>query len=442
MVVHIAVHMGGGAGKAISGLVCSVPKNRQRHVILLLEEPKDWSYVNVCRENGIEVCLYERTETYKMEKLLNQADIIVINWWGNPVMAGFMRKVLWNISARWIFWFHVNGCSYPYIPFLMADAADMALFTSPYSFENRLWTEEERKQIEGSAEILYGMGQFQPGDIQAKTDYESDIFHIGYVGTVSYAKMSRSFLDVIEAVYGKIKGLRVTLAGECTEEIKQEIAERNMDHIITCVGKVKDVYRYYRQFDILLYLLEENNYGTTENVLLESMAVGLPVVVFNHPVEKNVVRDRESGFVAADPAEAVGIVTDLALDTEARRQIGTSAREYVCQNYSMDKNGQFYLEAIKKVLKSEKKPYPFEEIMGNSPWEWFVNFTGENKTKFQQLCQGIEDKSDNWTEWFQELDPIYTGDQKGSVYHYLQYFPYDENLKYVAEALKNRRSGG
>ena len=172
-ILHIAAHLGGGAGKAISGIAIQGQQLfSDTHRILLLQQPEKDGYVKECDAQGIEIQLW--TGDYE---LLRWADVIVVSWWNHPAMAAFLQE-LRRISAPLLLWSHINGCHYPILPYDFASAFDGIMITSPYTLQNPHWRVSERQAIQ--AEIVWGIGRFAPENIPVKTGYQNkDIFTIG-----------------------------------------------------------------------------------------------------------------------------------------------------------------------------------------------------------------------------------------------------------------------
>ena len=152
-ILHITAHLGGGAGKAISGTALQGQRQfGDTHRILLLQEPEKSGYVQACRDGGVGTAVWSGDKSQ-----LDWADVIAVSWWNHPTMAQFLHD-LPPLSTPLVLWSHVNGCHYPYLPFRLAEQFDEVLFTSPFSLENPAWTDTERLQIRERAQIVYGMG--------------------------------------------------------------------------------------------------------------------------------------------------------------------------------------------------------------------------------------------------------------------------------------------
>ena len=62
-VLHITAHLGGGAGKAISGILKYL--NQYENTVLLLDEPTETKYVECCKSNGVNVAVAPSKREYE-----------------------------------------------------------------------------------------------------------------------------------------------------------------------------------------------------------------------------------------------------------------------------------------------------------------------------------------------------------------------------------------
>lgn len=81
-ILHISAHLGGGAGKAISGLIKSTNESKISHEIVVLEQLEKTTYLNDIIANDIKVV--HLTDIKNLELYFDEFDLIVINWWNHP----------------------------------------------------------------------------------------------------------------------------------------------------------------------------------------------------------------------------------------------------------------------------------------------------------------------------------------------------------------------
>lgn len=418
-------------GKAISGICVSSSKVYQTSIVLL-EEPSDCFYVNQARKNGISV--YVMPEYNQLDKLISMADIVIINWWGHPLMIRFLQNFPQKL-CRCIIWNHVNGCTYPYLPFSFLSKFSRIMFTSSYSYSNNLWSEYERERIIDSSAVVYGMGNFIPSDIKPKTNYlHGEKFVIGYFGTIDYAKINRNFLDYYEEVIKSIPNIKVCMLGHVSDEIQREITARNLVAHFELPGYVENIEDYIYQFNAFAYLLKPENYATTENALLESMAYGIPIVVLDNDLEKHIIKNDVNGYVVSDVNEFREKITFLH-DMQNAERIGHSARAFVIKEYSLDDNMARYDVICQAVLSENKKIYEFTDILGDDGYEAFAYFSQDVGNSIKEMA------CNNSTDIYEQINPIFCSANKGSLYQYFRYYPNDERLHAMVDFLRRNGKG-
>ena len=434
-VLHIATHLGAGAGKAIAGIaIQSQQEFPDEHRILLLQQPEDPAYLQQCRENHVAVQVWEGTSDF-----LNWADVIVISWWNHPVMAGFLRSFSQQ-SSPILLWSHVNGCHYPFLTCQFAKTFDGILFSTPYSFDNPAWTESELQEIKESAGVVFGMGQFDPQSMEPKADYSSSgDFIIGYVGTLNYGKLHPAFTDFCKAVYARVPQARFVMAGNCDAQLERDIQAAGLADRFTFPGYIKDVFSLMRTFDVFAYPLNPEHYGTTENVLLEVMACGVPPVVLRQNVEQFIVPQVEE-HLADSPEQYARRIEYLWRHPVQRAALGCKAREHVITRYDLAENIFRFRAACEKARENPKNNYDFS-FLGESPWQWLLYCAGENnrfhleaaRTSLESGAPAAEEEA---LCHLRACPPIFWETRKSSVRHFAAVYPEDKTLQRFKQVME------
>lgn len=407
-VLHITVHLGGGAGKAIVGIADPTD------AIILLEKPQKEYWLYEARKKGVPVFI--EPDALELETLIRDSDIIVMNWWGHPLMAQFAADFP-DISCRLALYCHVNGCVYPYLPFSFLNEFDVIMFTTPYSYENPLWTDRERSAIEKKSGVVYGMGKFEPEEFVPRDSYErKDIFEVGYIGTLNYAKLNPDFVKYCEAAAEGIGNIRFVLAGDMAEDVRNDIAESRIADKFEYLGYVDNTENYYKRIDVMGYLLNEYNYATTENVLLEAMAYAVPIVALCQGVERCILENNSGGCLVNGMEEYADAVAQLYLSEKERKASGEIARKLCAEKYSYRKNKKTYEGMLYKCMKMSKRVHHIACLAGKKPYEWLLFFAGQDLNTFRN------DSAD-----------VFMQESKGSVSQYLKYFPMDQGLRSVSD---------
>ncbi|MDR1592212.1 MAG: glycosyltransferase [Prevotellaceae bacterium] len=333
-ILHIAAHMGAGAGKAIGGL--AVADKANTHSIYLLNTPLKMNHIEFCRANNISV--YIGTS---LDDLLADCDTAVFSWWNHKSLDELLKQFP-ECSCKKVVWMHQNGVTSPPLPQMYVDFADVLLITSEFS------RQDPRLKV---AVLVYGFGKFEPERYVYKTDYRQvgDKFIIGYLGEPGYKKLPRNYLDYCTAVIKRIPNVRFVLAGQGSEELIVDVHSRGLTEYIDFIGWIDDIQKLLVNFDVFGYLLQSNTYATTENTILEAMSAGLPCVISREPLGRYLLKDGDSGFLVSTPDEYAQAMVRLANDESLRRTFGKTAREFVSKKYNLPDNLMRFNAALKGI---------------------------------------------------------------------------------------------
>ena len=421
-ILHITAHMGGGAGKAVSGLVLECASTYQdiEQRLLILEMPKKKKYVDMLHKVGIDIVIGNEAE---MCDGVAWADVIVVSWWNHPLMSRLLVKIS-EQKCRLVMWVHVNGCSYPYLPYDFANIPEMLFVTTQYTLDNPLWTEEEKRQITQKTELISGIGDFKPEAIVPRERYELEgKFVVGYVGTLNYAKLHKDYLAYCQAAIARIPDIHFLMVGDDNSMLQEEIIQNGLSEYFSFTGYVDDIFGQYVHMDVLGYLLNADNYGTTENVILEAMAVGLPVVVCDNGPESYIVKQGINGYLVGSPIEYAQYLDELYKSASLRHQLGQNARDYVVREYSIEHTSSKFMESIDRLMDKPKSLHDFKGVIGTSVFEWFKYFTGSDKPFFDHI---MDFDNEERKKFFQHCKPIYKEQSKSSIRHFLSYYECEE----------------
>jgi hypothetical protein len=349
-ILHIAEHLGDGAGKAIGGLARMGNNGGNRHQILLLDEPRKLNHVNRCRDAGVDILTRDAAK-----EAIEAADVVILNWWGGIHTDTFLEEFP-EVPCRMLLWSHKNGYFDPPLSDALVDVCNGLLATTPWTLENPHWQE--------NGTLVWGFGDFKPHALTPKTDYSlKDKFVIGCTGTPGYKKLPRNFLDYCKSVTERIPNAYFILAGETSEELKNDIVRSGMESRFALTGWVSGVNALLRTFDVFGYLLRSDTFATTENAVLEAMAAALPVVVSKSPLGKYLLEDGSSGFLADNPEEYGRIMENLYNDKGLRTRAGVAAREYAINVYCAEENLRRFNDACVAIMATQKMVRVFKECI-------------------------------------------------------------------------------
>lgn len=438
-ILHIAAHMGAGAGKAVSGMAISDKTNEHR--ILLLDQPEKYEHIKRCEQNNVHVRICPTAEEERDE--IAKADVVVVNWWHHPLIYKTLMNIA-GIPSRLVLWCHVNGLNYPELNPRFTSCFDACMFTSKRSFENKSWTIQEKNEIYEKAILVYGMGDFRPEKFPQKNDYnrKQGEMRVGYVGSLDYAKIHPDFAGWLRAAIEKNNDICFELAGDVTDKLRQDVIEQELSDYVKFLGFREDIRELLPQWDAFIYLLNPCNFATTENALLEAMACGLPVVVSNGNVEQSIIEDHEDGILTGDKESFAVQLDRLSKNYELRKTLGQRARANIIRKYDMRKNLLRFDSVVQNAANGYKKQHDFKKIIGAEPFDWFLFGCGIEDAKKIEYLSTVDPESADCEEVRKKvasLESIFKGKAKASVSQYHEYFPYDRKLENLTSIIKRNQ---
>lgn len=424
-VLHITAHLGGGVGKALSGLVAqeSISGSGVKHLIVCLEEPEKSQFVDRVRRYGGEVIV--RPSMDRLEKLMEDSDIVQLEWWNHPATI----KYLCSMSIppiRLLTWCHVSGLHTPIIPKQLILASHIFLFTSQCSFESK----EVMSLIPEFGDrlgVVSSSGGFIGLPEPRKRANES--ISTGYFGSLNFAKLHPRYIEYLAAV--EIPGFKVKIIGDlCNKDVlNQQCDALGKAGMLEFTGFVPDVVSELDSINVLAYLLNPEHYGTTENALLEAMAMGIVPIVLDNPAERQIIDDYHTGLIVHSPDEFAEAIQWLSENPDERQRLGSQAAKSVRDRFSAEKMEASLNTYYRKILSMEKRKIVFSEIFGTDPSEWFLSCQGNKSIFTKEGNIHLDDGTALSYGLFEK--------KKGTVFHFSDYFPDNLELKLWAKNLKS-----
>jgi glycosyltransferase involved in cell wall biosynthesis len=161
------------------------------------------------------------------------------------------------------------------------------------------------------------------------------------VGLISYLRSYKGheyFIEAARIVASQRDDVTFVIVGEGPEEqsIRSKIGQLGLETRIRMLGFRQDLLNVFRSFD--LFAIPSVEGDTIPQVLMQALAVGIPVVSTTVGSIPDVVIHGETGFVvpprdAAALAERVVVLLD---DAPLRARMGTQGRSLVERCYSLD----------------------------------------------------------------------------------------------------------
>lgn len=195
--------------------------------------------------------------------------------------------------------------------------------------------------------------EFTPGDgnlIRSDLGIPADVRLAAFLGVFNRYQGVDLLLDVIEILRNRNCNAHFLLMGFPDGKYRQKARERGIEGMITFTGKVdySKAPLYLAAADIALSpkisLTEANG------KLFNYMACGLPSLVFDTPVNREILEDAAVYAVYGDAADYADRLEALLSDLENCRTLGGKAREMAIEKHSWDQRGQRLVSIYSTLL--------------------------------------------------------------------------------------------
>lgn len=377
--LHITAHLGGGVGKVLSRLVECSSRNKDgfRHVIACLEKPEKDGFPRHVEAHGGELLICP--SRVELERRIAAADIVQVEWWHHPVVAGWLCSG--NLPPmRLVVWSHVSGLPPPVIPPAFVTTPHRFLFSSPCSLEHPDLAALPARVLSRAASV-FSSGGFDDLPPPPRRCHDQPL-RIGYVGTLNFAKLHPHFIDYLAAV--RNPDFRLCLVGDPTtaNTLKAQAAAVGLADRIVLRGYQSDIATELANLDVLAYLLNPLHYGTTENALLEAMAMGVIPVTLDNPAECKLIRHGKTGLLVDSPNSFAVAIDRLANSPDERSRLSAAAESEVRRRFAVGRTADALRVHYDEILDEAKRPYDFRPVFGDSPAEWFRSSQGNERWRF------------------------------------------------------------
>ncbi|MBF0485528.1 MAG: glycosyltransferase [Candidatus Omnitrophica bacterium] len=185
-------------------------------------------------------------------------------------------------------------------------------------------------------------------------------FVVGYVGTLVEKKGIFDFLKFAGQVSLNVPEAWFIMAGTpkpgqegIVKELQQRAEALGMAKRLIMPGFVDAPEKILSAMDCFLF---PGHYEAFGRVIIEAMAVGAVVVATRCGGPEEIVRDGETGFLAAvsDIDNMSQAVVRLAQDSRLKDRIRMAAREFVVENFSLTASVNKAVAVIKTLLETRK----------------------------------------------------------------------------------------
>lgn len=150
--------------------------------------------------------------------------------------------------------------------------------------------------------------------------------------------------EVLPLVQKIIPDIKLTLIGKDAPEWLKRFSPLG----VNCIGYVEKVQPYYNRASLNISPLFVG--GGIRIKILEAMAMELPVIASPIAAEGINANESQGLFLAKNKEEFADLIIRLVMDTHLARKLGKSARKFIIDNYTWERNVAVMADYYKKLI--------------------------------------------------------------------------------------------
>lgn len=413
-VLHLTPHLGGGVGRALSGLLQPSEHNVE-HVFVCLEQAEKDHFIKLIIAAGYQVIV--DPDEQHLKQLITDADIVQLEWWRHPTTISALLKCS-HLPVRLVVWCHVSGLYNEIIPHALLEMSSRFILTSActYQAESIQSLPELHK---AKLTVIHSNNGLENWPRSTACDSQQEL-SVGYLGSFNFSKLHPDYIYYLDKV--ELKPFEVTMIGDAlnADKLTAQAKALGRTDLLMFTGYIHDVAKPLDKINVLAYLQNPKHYGTNENALLEAMAMGIVPVVLNNPAECEIVENGKTGLVVNDQASFAEAILWLQQHPQQRTEIGENAAAFVRQRHSSGKMQRAFDEQYNLAMQTQKQTIAFDQIFGDTPSEWFLSC--QQHADLFKKDGSVEAPKDDYLRYSMSEET------KGSAVHFHRYFPQDELL--------------
>lgn len=441
-ILHVTPHLGGGVGRVLLNYFTIVKDDQSYiHDVACLDYANDHA-LDEAKNIGLALTDRMGGKWQQLLAMIAEADIVLIHWWNHPLLYDFLVRTELP-PCRIVMWSHISGFHPPYVfSEKIFHYPDLFVFTTPVSYETKELNDLSDEQKK-SLRVVWSTGGVE--HVKNVKPQAHAGFNVGYIGTVDYCKLHPDFLDICSQV--DIQDVNFIVCGGPKEkEILREAECLGISGRFAFTGLVSDITKYLSEFDVFGYPLAPYHYGTCDQVLAESMACGVVPVVFSNRMENQMVQNGVTGIVVDNKEDYGNAIKKLYSNKGLRTLLSENAREYANKTFSLEvlnnEWGKVFEEmlVLPKTARKWKVDKPIKDI---SAKDVFLESLGEHGQEFISYCNAVSDQEKEiCLKKIKELakSPIWQARTRGTVHHYHEFFPHDDQLAFWSRLMKEYES--
>ncbi len=187
--------------------------------------------------------------------------------------------------------------------------------------------------------------------LKAKLSFDDSALLITCVANLKPGKGHQILLKAFAQLHGRYPSIHLLLVGSGPDKpaIKRQLGQMASGSAVHLLGYRPDIADILGASDIFVLPTEREGMS---NAILEAMAAGLPCVITDIPVNRELISNNKTGLLSDydDAHDLQSQLERLIKDEDLRRQLGQAARQYVRDHHSLP----YVVRGWRNLLNKEK----------------------------------------------------------------------------------------
>lgn len=438
-VAHITPHVGGGVGAVLKDLIL-LSKDIESYLLCL-----DKCKTNFSDFTGVgfstQGLMYKPTSV--INSILVNCDVVVVHYWNHPLLAQFLSNVQLP-PCRLIFWCHNSGLDEPnIIPNYLSDLAQRIVFTSQCSMGVRNIKSLAKPNTAKFLDVVHSTRDLSNFiEIGEGKTFQRPGKRLLYMGTVSKSKMHPKAAEIFSQL-SKMGCIVSVVGGPEHTQLAAEV--KSLGGEIKIYGSVDNPIDFYRNTDIFVYPLRHDHYGTGEQVILEALASGLPVVSFANPAELAILQDGIDSILKYSTESFTDATLELIDSPSKIKDMSRHAVANVKNNFDVSVMTSKLTNIFNEILDFEKiipiMPQKYNNLSNKLILYALNSFVNEKifgviakdpncgvDVVYSHIESDLNDEG-RAAKWLNS--------SKSTPFHYQRYFPDSNDLKAITDRIRS-----
>jgi glycosyltransferase involved in cell wall biosynthesis len=245
---------------------------------------------------------------------------------------------------------HESNFTKMVLRFIYTQSDAVTANSEPAAREIREWHGIDARRVHYIPNGINLVAWDRQSEVPGPVRLEEEAFHIALVGRVSQEKNHALLLEALTRIgVEHLHDWRVWFIGDVTgvrglaDRLLQDVVRRNLERVVRFLPPIPNIASFIVQVNAIV---QPSRFEGFPNVLLESMACGIPSVATRVGDVANMIEDGVTGFVIpTEDADGLARALRRVYDMSAaeRTAMGTRARAIVEERYQIRAIADRYL---------------------------------------------------------------------------------------------------